>query len=102
MCVCVCLCMQMGMHVCVHVWRQRVNFDVFLIYSLPYCLRQGLSLNLELVDFVRLAGQSTTVELLSLISWCSDYKYMPQCLPFHRFWGSKLKSSCLGGKHFKD
>lgn len=51
---------------CIHV-----SVDV-TTYSLPYFLRKGLSLNLELEDSARLAGQQVPGILLSLLSQHGD------------------------------
>lgn len=40
MCICACSCT----YTCVPVWRPEVNIGVFIDHSLPYFLRQGLSL----------------------------------------------------------
>lgn len=47
MCVslCVCICVQ------AHVWRQRLSLDVFFDCSLPYTLRQSLSLECKAHQF---------------------------------------------------
>lgn len=41
-------------YVSAHMWRPEVNVGC---YPQLYCLRPGLSPNLELIDLVRLAGQ---------------------------------------------
>jgi hypothetical protein len=74
-CICVCTCacwcvcvlrVHMCMNLCmrsvsVHSCQsQRLTSDVFLYHShLYFILRQGLSVNLELIDSARLTGQRT-------------------------------------------
>lgn len=47
---------------CVHA-RLEVNIRMFLFVSLPYILRQALSLNLDLTNSARLAGQGDPGDL---------------------------------------
>lgn len=67
MCMYVCICCvgvysgvrgHIRMHFLVHVYRgQSLTLNVSLDDSLPYLLRQDISLNMELLYSVRLAGQ---------------------------------------------
>ena len=54
LCVCLCVCEGMCMFC---VCRIEVDIRCCPHCSLPYVLRQGLSLNLELMDKARLTGQ---------------------------------------------
>lgn len=47
---------------------------------LPYFLRTGFSMNLELINLIRLSGQQVPGILLSLPFQCEDYSYSPLCL----------------------
>lgn len=47
-------------------WRPEVNTEVFQLLLQPYLLHQGLSLNLQFADSLRLAGQQSLRILLSL------------------------------------
>ena len=49
-------------------------------------LRQALSLNLEIFNFVRLTVQQVLEILLVLIPQCWDYRCMPLCLIFFKMW----------------
>lgn len=49
----VCACM-VGAYVCTEGLTS--TFGIFLYHAPPYCLRQGLSRNLELISWARLAG----------------------------------------------
>lgn len=57
MCLRGCTCANAG--VWTHAWRPEDSIIVSLHFSLPYFLRQGLSLNLELTDFAGLPSQQT-------------------------------------------
>jgi hypothetical protein len=53
-----------------------------LIHSVPYFLKQGLSVNLELSDSGRLLDQEATGILLSLPPHHRDYKLLLPCQAF--------------------
>lgn len=79
---CVCVCM----HRCIRLYKQAVFFTcmhvetrswwsgVFLNSSLPYVLRQGLSLNLTHTDSVKFSVQQATGLLLTLPAQGWDYR----------------------------
>lgn len=52
-CMCFCVCTCPG-HAC--IWNLDINNRTLFLNTLP-CLRWGLSLNLELIDWTRLASQ---------------------------------------------
>jgi hypothetical protein len=54
--VSICLWMYVHIYAC-EIIGQRLTLGAFLNHLAPYFLRQGLSLNLELSDLARLAGQ---------------------------------------------
>lgn len=51
------MCIHHGAYVFICTGRSETNISVFLYRFLPYFLRHSLSLNLELTDWPRLAGQ---------------------------------------------
>jgi hypothetical protein len=57
-CVCVCVhvyqyeCMWVNIHVCVQVCRDQSIFHHYILYG----LRQGLSLNVELINSAKVTG----------------------------------------------
>lgn len=59
--VCLCECVLMG--ACAHVcmWSQVLSLGIFLDQSLPYCLRQDLSLNLHLINTAKCLGSELQV-----------------------------------------
>lgn len=71
---------------------QRLAMGVSLCHSLPYFLRQGLSMNLKLISSDRLASQWVPGIPLSLPPWCWDYRYTG--------WRSEPRSSYLRSTFF--
>lgn len=61
---------------------QRSVPGIFLCYSPPYFMSQGLSLSLELIYSARLAGQQALEIHLSLFTQHWDYRHVPPRLDF--------------------
>jgi hypothetical protein len=59
--VCVCVC------VCTHAHKCACMYIIFLNCSLPYILKQGLSLNLELTDSAKQQAQGPVHHYLCLM-----------------------------------
>ena len=65
---------------CVHLlvytfWQVVARHELHKSSSISWFLRQSFSLNLELVDLVRLRGQQALVILLSLPSYSQHWEY---------------------------
>lgn len=93
--ICACACI----HAC--LWRPKLYVEFLLQLHSPVFLRQGLSLNLELANWARLAGQQP---------WGSSCRHplvlglQASAAPDVLFgcWCSKLRSFCLCSKHVAD
>lgn len=59
MCVYVSVCKWVHVHMC--VWHQQLTLGIFLDQSLPHCLRQDLSLNLDLINIANCLGNEFQV-----------------------------------------
>lgn len=103
-------CVPVGMwsHVQVHIWRPEINISSFLAAPHLILLRQSLSLNLELTNWLDWVASKLMISHSPLV-----YSY-PLCPHTHaQCWnscpvspslafyvlGSKLRSSCLGYIH---
>lgn len=93
--ICACACI----HAC--LWRPKFYVEFLFQLHSPVFLRQGLSLNLELANWARLAGQQP---------WGSSCRH-PLVLGLQASaapdvllgcWCSKLRSFCLCSKHVAD
>lgn len=113
-CVCVCWCLFLYLCVwqgvggicgwkCICMQSQRSALVSFPRCYLPWFLRQGFSLCLELADWAKSACQQATGILLSLPPQYWDYKDAQPCPAYfwHEFWRSNsgppfLKVSIIG------
>lgn len=55
-CLYVCVCMRVHMQVCSCIWKPEVHVRLSPAVAVHLMCRQGLPLNLNLTDLVRLAG----------------------------------------------
>lgn len=84
--VCTQICMPVCMHTC---GSQRSTFGVFLYCSLPYFLRQGLSLNIQPIDSPILASG----RISGICLFPPGQHWDLRCRPMR-----DLRSSCLCSK----
>lgn len=85
LCICICKCS----------WRPEINMGIFLSYCSPHALRQDLSLNWEVTDWlhglVRNFYRSFCLHFLSTVAivfhhstwlsyWCWGFELRPLCL----------------------
>lgn len=83
--------------VCAWAWvgQRLMSSSASLNFFLPYCWRQGLSLNSKLADSAQTGWLVRPKILLSLPPQSWDYRcFVQACLR------SELRSLCLCGKHF--
>ena len=78
-CVCVCVCVCAWAHMCTqpcgYMYRLQVHCGMpFSVASLPYILRTGLSLNVDLATSAMLTGHQDPGINLCLPPWSYDYK----------------------------
>lgn len=64
-----CVPVHVYVYMCARECDQRLTLSTFLNCSLPYSLRQSSSLNLELINLVKLAGHKVLGILQSLLPW---------------------------------
>lgn len=89
------------MCICMYVWRPELNTDVFLNRSPHYFFKLNLSLNLELISWMRPTGQWDPLTHLSLSSQHGESKC---ALPHLFMWarGLESRSSCWRDKPSPD
>lgn len=90
----ICMYVQIHVPVCAHV---EARSHCLLYCSLPYLLRQSLSLNLELIILARLTGQQSRDPPVSASPSPSDAIADLDCCVhlLLGLWESELRSSCL-------
>lgn len=83
--------------VCTSLWRSEENVGGFLNFSLPSFLRYCRSLNPELTNLAGwLIEHCAPPHHAGVTGACHRANFLPAC------WGSKLSSSCLYSKLFRD
>lgn len=88
------LCVGGCVHACVHIWRQNVSVVcLHLLCSTLFFLRQGLSLNLDLIILARSAGHSNFKDQLVSPSKLWSYRWAQPHLALLWVPGIKLRSS---------
>lgn len=91
------MCIHHGAYVFICTRRSEANISVFLYCFLPYFLRHSLSLNLELTDLSRLAGQHAQRDSPASASPTLALQCTTLCMPCVSLgcWRMKVRSSCL-------
>lgn len=87
-CVCMSSCvfpwMKLHLHFYIHACEDQTSISgVFLSWSLSYCLRQGLPLNLDLNNLPKVADQQASGTLLIDLTKNTDYRGVPPHQVFH-------------------
>jgi hypothetical protein len=67
--------------------------SVFLDGSSPLFLRQGLSVSLEIMDWVKQAGQQAPGMCLFPFPWCWDCKSVTMLIFLCESWGSEYRAA---------